>query len=365
MSKKLEQVLEYLIAGKQAQAKELLHQVFIEKARMIHEDIMSHDDVEEDDCIPGDEGEDWMKDITGKHDKHLKNMSDDIDAEETMSEDDGDDIDDNTEMPGGDEMGGDTDIEDDGMIDPDGSDLDISDEAGDDEMGGMGDDMGGDAPGGMGKIEDTIGDLEDILDELKAEFERLESGDGDVSDELGGDDMGGDETSDDELGGDDMSGDDMSGDETSHEDMGSDDMSGDETNDEDMDESWLDEDWDELSEAIELEKVKVEMGGEVGAGKFNPGDANSKSKSPVPTSQTSRMGAAPVKINSKDHSNYNKETPPTSKDMGLSNRRKTAETGMSKVSKEGDKSAALNKTESEFSIGSTGKNSPLSKAPRK
>jgi len=330
MSKKLEQVLEYLIAGKQAQAKELLHQVFIEKARMIHEDIMSHDDVEEDDCIPGDEGEDWMKDITGKHDKHLKNMSDDIDAEETMSEDDGDDIDDNTEMPGGDEMGGDTDIEDDGMIDPDGSDLDISDEAGDDEMGGMGDDMGGDAPGGMGKIEDTIGDLEDILDELKAEFERLESGDGDVSDELGGDDM-----------------------------------SGDETNDEDMDESWLDEDWDELSEAIELEKVKVEMGGEVGAGKFNPGDANSKSKSPVPTSQTSRMGAAPVKINSKDHSNYNKETPPTSKDMGLSNRRKTAETGMSKVSKEGDKSAALNKTESEFSIGSTGKNSPLSKAPRK
>jgi hypothetical protein len=51
--------------------------------------------------------------------------------------------------------------------------------------------------------------------------------------------------------------------------------------------------------------------------------------------------------------------------MGLSNRRKTAETGMSKVSKEGNKAAALNKTESEFGIGETGKKSPLTNAPRK
>ena len=32
-----------------------------------------------------------------------------------------------------------------------------------------------------------------------------------------------------------------------------------------MDESWLDEDWDELAEAIELEKVSVPTSGEVGS----------------------------------------------------------------------------------------------------
>ena len=130
-----------------------------------------------------------------------------------------------------------------------------------------------------------------------------------------------------------------------------------------MDESWLDEDWDDLAEAVELEKVKVPTSGEVGSGKFSS-DNGEKAKSPIATSQTQRMGAKPITVDSKRHTGYNKETAPTSKELGITNRRKTAETGMSKVSKEGNAAAALNKTESEFGVNKNSM-SPLSKSPRK
>ena len=346
MSKKLVQVLEYLIAGKQDEAKDLLHQVFIEKARKIHEDIMSHDDMEEEGVMGGDEGDDFKHDVMGGHDKHLEGLSDEIDAEETMAEEES--MDDMAgEMPGDD-----VDVEDDGLGEIPGA------EFGDEEGSDMDDDMGGEM-GDMGEIEDTIGDLEDALAELKAEFERLEGGEG-----------GSDEVADDEAGND--MGDDEAGEEGS-EDFG-DDESGDEAapggeeagEEEDMDESWLDEDWDELAEAIELQKVSVPTSGEVGSGTYSSADANAKAKSPLPASQTTRMGAKPIKIEDKPHTKFDRETAPTSKDMGLSNRRKTAETGMTKMSKEGNSpNAAINKTKSEFGADTVGKDSPLSKAPRK
>ena len=281
MSKKLVQVLEYLIAGKQDKAKALLHQVFIEKARKIHEDIMSHDDMEEDDVMGGDMGDDFRHDVMGKHNDHLRGISDEIDNEETMAEEEGDDMDD---------MGGDdVDVEDDDMMDP--------------AMGGE-DEMTGDEEG------------DDV--------------DGEMSDDEEGDDM------------------EPKGDE------------------EEMDESWLDEDWDELAEAIELEKVKVPTSGEVGSGTYNSADANAKAKSPIATSQTSRMGAKPISVKDTPHRNYERETAPTSKSMDLSNRRKTAMTGMGKVSKEGNSpNAMINKTKSEFGADTVGKDSPLTKPIRK
>lgn len=359
MSKKLVQVLEYLIAGKQDEAKDLLHQVFIEKARKIHEDIMSHDDMEEDGAMGGDEGDDFKHDVMGGHDEHLEGLSDEIDAEETMAEEEG--IDD---MAGG-MPGDDVDVEDDGMMGMDGAEgdddmgMDHADgEMGDDDMGDMGGDEGGEM-GDMGEIEDTIGDLEDALADLKAEFERLEGGEGgsdEVSDDEAGDDMGGEE-------GGEEGGEDFGGDETGDEAAPGGEDAGEE---EEMDESWLDEDWDELAEAIELQKVTVPTSGEVGSGTYSSGDANAKAKSPVPASQTTRMGAKPIKVEDKPHNKYERETAPTSKDMGLSNRRKTAETGTGKVSKEGNSpNAALNKTKSEFGADTVGKDSPLSKAPRK
>ena len=362
MSKKLIQVLECLIAGKQDQAKDLLHQVFIEKARKIHEDIMSHDDMEEDDVMQGDEGDDFRHDVMGGHDRHLEGLSDEIDAEETMAEEEGEEF---GGMPGDD-----VDVEDDGLGDIPGAETgddlggDMDGEMGDnmdDDMDNMGDGMDGEM-GDMGEIEDTIGDLEDALEELKAEFERLEGGEeGDEEGDEEGSDIGDEGEEAGEEGADDFSGEE--GDADATDDTAGEEGTGEE---EDMDESWLDEDWDELAEAIELEKVSVPTSGEVGSGTYSSSDANAKAKSPVPASQTTRMGAKPIKVEDKPHNKYERETAPTSKDMGLTNRRKTAETGMGKVSKEGNSpNAALNKTKSEFGADTVGKDSPLSKAPRK
>ena len=41
MSSKLEQVLEFLVNGEQDKAQELLHDVIVEKAREIHEEIVN------------------------------------------------------------------------------------------------------------------------------------------------------------------------------------------------------------------------------------------------------------------------------------------------------------------------------------
>jgi hypothetical protein len=352
MSKKLEKVLEHLIANDQAKAKELLHQVFIEKARKIHEELISQDDLEEMDRMGGDEGDELENDLTS-HDAHLRELTDEIDAEETMQEaDDEDDLDADL----GDDMG-DDDMGDDDM---DMGDLDSDMDMGDDDMGDddMSDDMGGEE-GGMGDIEDTIGDLEDALAALKAEFEKLEGGDDTDMDDMDDADMDMDAADDDmEDAEDDMDDADMD------MDAADDDMEDAEDDEEKMDESWLEEDFDDLAEAIELEKVSVTMGGEVGSGKGQGAPAD-KSRSPLPASQTSRLGAKPVTTDSKHHSGYNKETAPSSKDMGLNNRRKKADAGMSKVSKEGNGSAMINKTASEFGADTVGKNSILSKAPRK
>jgi hypothetical protein len=53
---KLEQVLEHLVAGNEAKAKDLLHQVFIEKARAIHESLIGEDN--DDETFGGDDMDD-------------------------------------------------------------------------------------------------------------------------------------------------------------------------------------------------------------------------------------------------------------------------------------------------------------------
>ena len=348
MSKKLEKVLEHLIANDQEKAKELLHQVFIEKARKIHEELISQDDLEEMDRMGGDEGEELEDDITS-HDAHLRELTDEIDAEETMQEaDDEDDLDADLGM-GDDDMGDDE-------MDMDDLDADMDMADAEDDMADAEDDLEmGDEEGGMSDIEDTIGDLEDALAALKAEFEKLEGGEEDMGD-MDDSEEDAEEDMEDMEDSEEDAEEDMEDMEDSEEDA--------EEDEEQMDESWLEEDFDDLAEAIELEKVSVTMGGEVGSGKGQGAPAD-KSRSPLPASQTSRLGAKPVTTDSKHHSGYNKETAPSSKDMGLNNRRKKADAGMSKVSKEGNASAAINKTASEFGADTVGKNSILSKAPRK
>lgn len=136
---KLEKVLEYLINDDEENAKALLHDVFIEKAREIHESLIDEDDDLEDEDL-GD--------------------MDDMDVEDGESEED---YMDDEDMEGGDEEAG----------------------------AELGDELGGDEA--EESVEERIEDLESELEALKAEFAELAA----VEDEEHGDDydapMGDDE----------------------------------------------------------------------------------------------------------------------------------------------------------------------------
>lgn len=338
MSKnKLEQVLEYLVNGNEDRAKELLHQVFIEKARAIHEELISDDEEFDEDTLGGDEGEQLRHELM-RHDDHIDDLSDEIDAEEIMGEAEDDMIDDL----------GDAEMDmDDAEMDMDDAEMDLDDAGMDMDNADM--DMGSDDSDILGNIDDTMGDLESALEQLKAEFEKLEGSDEE-------EDLGSEE--DFEQGEEDF--------EQGEEDF----EQGEE--EEEMDEMFTEEDFDDLAEAIELEKVSIPTSGEVGAGKFSPRDANERSRSPVPPSQTQRFGAEPIKTGKgPTASGYSMETPPASqktKILPKDNRRKTEfsdtenEQSGTYGAKE-DSRSALDTTERTFGKGN--QTSPLTRAPRK
>jgi hypothetical protein len=166
---KFEQMLEYLISEEEDKAKELFHQLVVEKSREIYETILAEDFTE----AKEEDDEDMEEAKEEDDEEELDEASEDEDEEmdenfgfEAADVEDGDDE--------GGEVGGDA--TDDFMGDI---------EAGDDEG-----DMGGE-----GDIEDRVMDLEDALDELKSEFEKMMGDDEEMpGDDMGGmDDMGGDE----------------------------------------------------------------------------------------------------------------------------------------------------------------------------
>lgn len=129
---KFEQMLEALINEETEKAKEIFHDIVVEKSRDIYESLLEDDFAEEEE----------------------------MPAEEPVEE-----------------MFGDEEGEEEG-----------EEEEGEEEEGGFGDEEGGESDEEMDDSEQTdrILDLEDALEELKAEFEQLMAGD------MGGDDMGGD-----------------------------------------------------------------------------------------------------------------------------------------------------------------------------
>jgi hypothetical protein len=163
---KFEQMLEYLISDEQDKAKELFHQLVVEKSREIYEEILAEDFNEA---------------------KESEEDEDDEEVDEgmqvTFTE-----TDDEEEMEASDDMGG--------MDDMEMGDDDIGGDATDDFMGDIeaGDEEGDDMEG-EGDIEDRVVDLEDALDDLKAEFEKMMSGE---EGEEAGDEEG--EEADDEMG---------------------------------------------------------------------------------------------------------------------------------------------------------------------
>lgn len=131
--KKYEKLIEHIINENEEEAKKLFHSIVVEKSREIYENLMADEESTEDDVIGGNDVDDFVDDVEA-----------DIDDEEF--DDDGDDFD----------------IEDDESEDTEEFDLDDDDDEDADE-----------------ELEDRVLDLEDELDALKAEFDRLMSDEND------------------------------------------------------------------------------------------------------------------------------------------------------------------------------------------
>ena len=146
-----EAMLEALINEDQETAKEIFHNIVVAKSREIYEELLSED-------FTAEEANDAAGAAPAEEEEGME--------EEFGADDDADDAEaDDSEEP---------------MDDEEGDDMDMD----------MGDEEGG------GDMEDRVMDLEDALEDLKAEFEQL------LADE--GDDMGGDDMGAMDMGGDDM-----------------------------------------------------------------------------------------------------------------------------------------------------------------
>jgi hypothetical protein len=157
MTSKFEQLIEFVINDEEAKARELFHDIVVEKSREIYESLMEEEDAEDTQEV--DEG-----------------MENDGDAADDLITD--------------------VETEEEGISEEDDMDAEFDDGAEE-----AGDDLTKDIEGGEGEgdIEDRVVDLEDKLDELMAEFEAMMGGDGDEEQEFdmdaGGDAIEMDDTS--------------------------------------------------------------------------------------------------------------------------------------------------------------------------
>lgn len=147
-NRKFEQLIDMIINENEEQARELFHEIVVEKSREIYESIMDEEMMDEEDMEEGMGGQ-------------VGDLLDEINAEEAgdMTEDEDD-----------------ADIEFDDSAEEDGEDLtkDLEDEHDEEDHHA---DVGGDE-----ELEDRVVKIEDKLDELMAEFEEIMNG-GDKGDE--------------------------------------------------------------------------------------------------------------------------------------------------------------------------------------
>jgi len=161
--KQFEAMLEALINEDTEQAKEIFHNIVVSKSREIYEELLSEDfDSEEA--------------VEEEADEEEAPVDEEMEGEEPAVEAFGDD------EEGDDEEGEE-------------ADDDVGGDATDDMIGDVDADADGEEEMDDEEQTDRILDLEDALEELKAEFEQLMAGE--EGDDMGGDDMG-------DMGGDDM-----------------------------------------------------------------------------------------------------------------------------------------------------------------
>jgi len=142
MTSKFEQLIEYVINDEEAKAKELFHDIVVEKSREIYENLMND---EEMDSFGGDSSD---------------RLINDVEAEERGMQEGEEEFDDESEEE----------------FDDEGGEEDYSEES-EEEFDDEGDDDFA-MDNGDGDIEDRVVDLEDKLDELMAEFETIMGGEG-------------------------------------------------------------------------------------------------------------------------------------------------------------------------------------------
>jgi hypothetical protein len=158
---RFEQLIEYVINDEEQKARELFHDIVVEKSRQIYENIMAEEEIDE------------------AADEELDEAAEDELDEGAMGGDAADDLIDDVEMEEESDMNMEAEHDDDMGGDDDGT----GDDMGDGDVADMGDDMGG---SDEAATKDDIMNLEDKLDQLMAEFEELMAGD------AGGDSMAGD-----------------------------------------------------------------------------------------------------------------------------------------------------------------------------
>ena len=143
---KYEQLIDLIINEETEEARKLFHTIVVEKSREIYENLIDEDDFEEG-HVGGSEMEDLVDEVSADEDMHAMHEDEfDMDDEELPMDD---------------------------KMDMDGEELPMDDEM---DMDGAGEE----------ELEDRVVDLEDALDELKAEFDRLmadEAGEEEHSDE--------------------------------------------------------------------------------------------------------------------------------------------------------------------------------------
>lgn len=135
---KYEQLIEFIINEQEDKARELFHSIVVEKSREIYESLIDEDDLAE---VGGNDVEEMVDEITMDEEGIQEEGMDDDEMEVSMD---------------GDEESG-------------------EEESGEEEIGG--------------ELEDRVMDLEDDLDQLKAEFERIMGGEEVAGDELAADDV--------------------------------------------------------------------------------------------------------------------------------------------------------------------------------
>ena len=167
-NKKFEQLIDLIINENEEEARELFHEIVVEKSREIYESIMDEEMME-----AADDEEDAIEESADDEEDAIEESMEDDMEEGQMVGEVGDLLDEiNAEESGV------TEEEDEEVFDL---------EAGDEDMG----DEGAEGEG----MEDAVIRIEDKLDQLMAEFEEIMGGEGaeDMGDEEGAEDMGDEE----------------------------------------------------------------------------------------------------------------------------------------------------------------------------